>query len=436
MEESRHKRLITNTAMLYILQISGYIFPLLTFPLLTRVLQPENYGIMVFGNAVIAYFQTFVDFGFLLSATADCSLNRNDKNKLQTIVAGAIEAKLLISLVGFIILIVCCVLVPQFESVRLYLILSYLPVFTSVFLVDYLFRGVEEMKVITYRTIAAKAIYTCLIFLIIRKPEHYIWIPIISTIGSFAGIAWTWVYVKKDLGLKVRPVPLAHAWCSIKTSFQFFVSRMAARMYESTNTLFLGLAYSTEALASYGVANTLIMSIVTLFSPVADSLYPYMVQKRDFALVKKALLVLMPLVVLTSIGLYLLASPIIVLLSGSGYPEAPSYFKWMLPIVILALPNYLLGFPTLGAMGRMKQANDSVVFSAIFHIVCCAILYFTGNFDFISIIVLTCITWTLETIYRAVCVKKYWDKPMPGMLIEPAEEALEGNGGRIDASKD
>ena len=79
------KILVSNTIMLYIMQVSGYIFPLLTFPYLTRVLGPEYYAVTTFISATMTYFQLVVDFGFLLSATRDCSFYRDDKQKLQEI---------------------------------------------------------------------------------------------------------------------------------------------------------------------------------------------------------------------------------------------------------------------------------------------------------------------------------------------------------------
>lgn len=39
---ANERTLAKNTVMLYVMQISGYVFPLLTFPYLTRVLGAEN----------------------------------------------------------------------------------------------------------------------------------------------------------------------------------------------------------------------------------------------------------------------------------------------------------------------------------------------------------------------------------------------------------
>ena len=119
MEQTNKKELrvlVSNTVMLYIMQVSAYIFPLITFPWLTRALGPEKYGAMNVANAIVTYFQLFVDFGFLLSATRDCSLNRSDPKKLNEILASVVQAKLLLASAGFLVMLVLGLTVGVFRE--------------------------------------------------------------------------------------------------------------------------------------------------------------------------------------------------------------------------------------------------------------------------------------------------------------------------------
>ena len=77
--DAKSKVLMKNTVMLYLLQFSTYLFSFLTVPYQSRILGPEIYGILGVAGAVMIYFQLFMDFGFLLSATEDISKNRDDK---------------------------------------------------------------------------------------------------------------------------------------------------------------------------------------------------------------------------------------------------------------------------------------------------------------------------------------------------------------------
>ena len=78
----------------------------------------------------------------------------------------------------------------------------------------------------------------------------------------------------------------------------------------------------------------------------------------------------------------------------------------MLPLLFITLPVYMMGYPTLGAMNMMKEANLSVIYASGFHLLGMAVLVLTGTLNFISISLLTflteCVVLTLRIIY---CVK-------------------------------
>ncbi|MCE9918367.1 oligosaccharide flippase family protein, partial [Obesumbacterium proteus] len=74
-----------NISLLFIIQLSNYVFPLLTIPYLSRVLGAENFGFLAISQAVIQYFIFFTEYGFNLSVTRKISLNRHDKSRVSEI---------------------------------------------------------------------------------------------------------------------------------------------------------------------------------------------------------------------------------------------------------------------------------------------------------------------------------------------------------------
>ena len=91
-----YKRIIDNILSLFSLQGLNYILPIISFPYLTRVLGPENFGLIAFAGAFIGYFQILTDYGFNLSATREISINRENQKKISKIFSTVMITKIII----------------------------------------------------------------------------------------------------------------------------------------------------------------------------------------------------------------------------------------------------------------------------------------------------------------------------------------------------
>lgn len=387
--QSKEKRLAKNTFFLYLMQISSYIFPLLTFPYLTRVLGAEKYGVVVFSNAVMQYFTLFIEFGFILSATNLCSQFRYDRERLGNITFGVMYAKIFLALVSGIVLMVLCVFVPTFQAHLLFFFLSYIGVFLTIFLPDFLFRGIEEMSVLTYRVIFSKLIYTIIIFIFIHKPKDYIFVPLATVGANIVAVLLTWLEIKRKGYIARIKVSMKEIMVYLKDSGTFFLSRVAVSMYTTLNTVLLGFKFSEVSMGQYGAANSLISTGRSFISPISDSMYPYLVKNKNYKLVKKVLVIIEPVIILGCLVLFFLAEPIIRIICGEGYSDAVPVLRAMLPLVVISLPTYLLGYPVLGALGKVKIANISVMIGSLFHITGLGVLFLTGILNFIMVSLLT-----------------------------------------------
>lgn len=402
------KTLFVNTLMLYIMMASTFVFPLLTFPYLTRTLGTENYGVVVLSNAVMQYFQLLIDFGFILSGTAICSKERNNKEKLQRVTSSIVYGKLLLSILGLIIVIILVFTMDLFKGKELFIISSYIPLMLTSFVPDYLFRGIEKMSIITFRTIVSKFVYTFLIFLLVKTPTSYYFIPLSLFVSNLIIVLWSWSYIIKKLDMRPVLVKTKDIFSQLKDSSTFFASRIATTVYSASNIFVLGLyGYNDSELGLYGASNTLINYGKSMFSPIADSLYPYMVKNKNHKLVKKIIFILIPVIVLGCIILYFLSDLFITIMCGKEYIDTIPIFRRMIPMLVITLPTYLYGFPMLGSINRNDKANLSVIIGAIFHFVGLVILYFSKLLTFYNIIYLTTATETLILIIRVYCFNKY-----------------------------
>lgn len=403
--------LLKNTVMLYLLTFSSYLMSFLIFPYETRVLDTDGMAKLAVAQSMMVYFQLCIDFGFLLSATEEVSRHRNDPQRLGQLLSIVTFCKLCLSLAGFLVLVILCRLVPAWkDDLPLYMLYYIGTVFTAL-LPDYLYRGLEQMSSITLRAVLVRTFTTVMILLLVKKPQDCYLIPLLSIIGNGVALVLVLMHLGHALQIRFRRFRISQAWQSFKRSSVFFYSRIASSIYTSSNALIISLlSADTVALACYSAAEKVVTSAKSGMSPISDSLYPYMVHHRDFKLVKKVMLLLMPVIILGCTVVAIFARPLCIWFFGPDYAQAATVLRCLLPVVVVILPSYVFGFPMLSAMGLTQHANYSVVVGSILHVVGLVILYFTGNMNFITLAIMVSITETIILAYRLMVVFLHRDR--------------------------
>ena len=393
--------------MLYILQFSSYVFSLVTVPYQTRVLGPVIYGKLGFATAMMVYFQLFIDFGFLLSATEDVSKNREDRNFLSKVFTSVTCGKLFLSFISAVALLILCLAVPGWkEDIGLYFLFLLAAVINS-FLPDYLYRGMEQMTIITVRTVAIKLFFTIMIFLFLKSPSDYYVVPLLNIIGNFLAVACTLIDLARHIGVRFCKVSGRDIWYSFRRSSTFFYSRIAGTIYTAGNTILLQAIYPGSAtIGYYSSADKVITTAKNGLSPISDSLYPYMVKNKDFKLIKKILVICMPIILVGCLVVGIWAEPICRIVFGSEFTDTAGILQRLLPIVAVTLPSYILGFPTMSPVGLAKYANYSVVFSASVHVLQIVFLFLSNHFNVYNLCTATSITAIAELAFRIVVIYK------------------------------
>lgn len=388
-----HSKVLENTILLYILTFSSYFFNFVSIPYQTRVLGPEFYGRIGFCLAMTVYFKLFYDFGFILSATEEASKNRDDKESLSNLLSSVNIIKLCFVVISFIPALIMVNTIPTLAQDPVLFMLYFVYIAIDAFQPDFLYRGVEKMRAITIRNVSVKAFFTVMIFILLREQSQYHIIPILNIIGSAVSLGLVYYDVYRRLNVKIKRVSFRETKRIFDRSRMFFVSRIASTVYGATNTFVLGLIYpSGPVLGYYSSSDKILSACRQASSPIADGIYPHMVKTANYGLIKKVLKITMPIIVVGSVVLFIFAEPICVLAFGAEFAGAAVVLRYMTPIIIMTLPAYLLGFPTMTPLGISKKANLSVIYAAIFHATGILLLFATGILNLDSICILTICT--------------------------------------------
>ncbi|MBD3107142.1 oligosaccharide flippase family protein [Bacillus sp. AGMB 02131] len=408
MYADKKKNLFKNTILLYILVFSSYFFAFISVPFQTRILGPEFYGKLGFALAFMAYFRVLIDFGFILSATEEVSRKRDNIEELSKVVIAVNIIKVILTTFSFVILVLLIENIPKFQEDSLLYYLVFFSVISGAFFPDYLYRGLENMKTITIRTVLIQASFVFLLILFLKDKEQYYLVPVLTTLGNLVALVAIYIHSIKKIGIRFIKIDHRYIWKIFKRSSSFFYSRIASSVYSSTNTFILGLIYpvGSNIVGLYNATDKLVITAKSGFSPIADSLYPYMVKNRDFRLVRKILYIIMPPVIIGSLIVGIYAEELMGFILGEDFRSAGNILRMLIPIVAMTPIIYILGFPVLTPMGLSKHANLSIIIGSLFHIIGLAVLLFTENFSVITICYLTILTELIILIYRVVLIRK------------------------------
>lgn len=413
---TRHS-LLENTVMLYILQFSNMALGMLTQGYKMRVLGVELVGLLGAGQYAANFFLIFLDFGFLLSATAKISARREEKKELSRILTCVVAAKVLFTAISAAVL--GFLIVPSLSGPGE--VLAYVFFFLSTvgvtMLPDYMYRGLEQMSAITIRAVLIKLVATGLVFLLVQKPEDFYLVPLCAAIGNIGALAFVYWHLFTKVGVRFCRVTVGEVWTEIKDSSQFLFSRVAASVNSNLNGLLLmhampagGSTMFTDpsiATGLYTNADTVIIAARNGMSPIADSLYPHMMKHKNFSIIKKAMLFVYPVILAGCAFVFAFAEPLLTLWLGPEGKNVVLPLRLMIPVAVCCFPNYVLGYPTLGAMGLARYANISTAFGTLVYLAGAAACHFTVGVNLVSLCILSSLTEFAILLFRLIIIFKH-----------------------------
>lgn len=392
-------KVVQNTVMLYLMNFAKIALPLITLPYLTRVLSLNNYGTFTYVKTVMTYMQLIIDFGFLFSATKDIVEAGKNKKEIGNITGNVLIAKFILSFFSFLFLIILTIFIPLLRKNIIFTLVSFVPVFLTIFLFDFLFRGIEEMQIITFRYILMKGISTGLTFIFVKGNNDLMWIPILDIIGTLVAILWVWRTMNR-MGIVLSFGTLKEAFNKIKISAVYFVSDIVSTAFGALNTLIVGILLSSSDVAFFGLVSQLVAAVQAMYTPIVNGIYPEMVKTKSLNLIKKVLYIFMPLITIGCLIVFFGAGIILSIIGGSKYIGAGTVLKLMIPVLFFSFPEMLFSWPVLGVIDKVKETTATTIEATIVQITGLLLLIIFNVFTLNTITMLRGITEFILFVLR------------------------------------
>lgn len=163
------------------------IFPLITFPYISRILLPAGVGKVNFATSVVSYFSMIAMLGVPVYGVRACAQVRDNKEELSRTVQEILFINLIMGSVIYIFYFLALWNIARLrEDSALFYVMS-TTIFFNVIGVEWLYKGLEQYSYITARSIVFKFIGLLLMFILVRDKEDYVIyaaITIVAGVGS------------------------------------------------------------------------------------------------------------------------------------------------------------------------------------------------------------------------------------------------------------
>jgi O-antigen/teichoic acid export membrane protein len=270
------RRLAANIASLGIVQVANYVFPIITIPVISRIIGPDKLGVINFASAYIAYFTLLIGFGFDLTATRKVARDPDNAENRNKVFSEVFISQAILLAVSAVCFIISFFLVPQLNEERAVAIFTFLTCFATLFTQNWLFQAMQDLPKVAILNLLTKIVFTIIIFATIHKKSDYVWQPLATSFAQVVvAIASFWWSIKK-YNLKLKMVKLADCMKLLWADKSFFLSLCVVNVYSSTSIVVLGLFQSSTQVGYYTAGQKLIMILQGLVSiPLATAFFPY-----------------------------------------------------------------------------------------------------------------------------------------------------------------
>lgn len=318
------KSLKTNAILNAIRQSCSVVFPLTTFPYISRILGGENYGKYSFANSIISYFSLLSALGVSNYAVREGARIRDQREKIQSFSSQVFTINVISTTVSYALLALTILFAEKLSDYKdLLIVLSANLVLTTLG-VEWIYTIYEDFLFVTVRSIVVQLISMLGMFALVRKSGDYVIYACITVVASGFGNIINLFYAKKYIKLHLTLHP--HLSVHLRPLLILFCNSLMISIYVNSDTTIIGLMLGDLSVGIYSVAAKIYTIIKNLLNAVIVVLVPrlsYFLENGDkykySNLLSKSFTYLITILIPAITGLFMVSEDAILIISGNEY---------------------------------------------------------------------------------------------------------------------
>lgn len=364
------KKSIKVNALFSVIQsISMVIFPLVTFPYISRILGVEQLGKYNYAKNFVEIFATIAMLGIPTYGQREGAKVRDNRKELSNLMSELFSLSMLSNAIAMLALYLVIFVADAFHSYALLIVIFSVIIPMTTIGMSWLFVVFEDYNFTTILGIIFNLLSVAAMFLFVhRRTDIYIY-AFITVIASCGSNFIKYVYSKKYCDIKLT-------FCinfrkHMKPILLMFSAYISVMIYNKTDTALLGVMGSDYNVGIYSVSTkvyTLVKSCLLALSNVLQTRAVLLAvqgyRKKSDEFLSKSFNMMMTFVIPCMVGMAFMNKDIILFIAGKDYLESG------ISMIILSYSLFFALFSTMHSStilipyGREKVTLDGAIIGA------------------------------------------------------------------------
>lgn len=341
-----------------------FLFPLISFPYVSRIMMADGIGQVNFYSSIIQYVILACGLGIPLYGVREVARVRSDRAALQQTTVELLSLHTLLTVLGYLVVGLLCLTVGRIrENIPLFLIVSMNLFFTTIGC-EWFYQGTEDFGYITVRGIIVKTLSLLFLFAFVHSKTQLLLYGLYTVVGSLGGNIFNLIRLRKFVHFREIRWKSLSLLPHLKASLSVFLFNIVTSVYLQLSTVLLGFIRDDTQVGYYTVGMKLVRIVMMVSSAFGVVMLPRLsnlvAEKRmdEFrTLSPKAFEFMFCLTLPMAVGLIFVSPYLIPIMCGPGYEPAIPVLAITASVVFAIGLSNVLGMQIFYPLGKIGLVN-------------------------------------------------------------------------------
>lgn len=394
-----------------ILTLSNFLFPLITFPYVARILGPEGIGKVNYAFTVAAYFIMIAQVGIPIYGIKEISKVRDNKQHLNKVFSELFTINTMMTAFTVLMYTIIFLFNTKMQAEQTLFFVVGISVFLSLFTIDWLYSGLEEYKFIAMRSIFVKFFSVIMLFALVHEADDYIIYAIITVLATVLTNALNLFAARRKIRFTFKNLDLRR---HSKPIMSLTLAGLVGSIYANLDIILLGNMVGDKYVGFYstgrkitGIMTTIIGSLGTVLIPRLAFYLDKGMKEEYNTLAQKSLNFIYFLSFPSIIYIIFMSQDILQFFGGDKFSVASFSLQLLALQVLMTSLATFYGFQIVLAHNDEKSMVKANIFGAVVNLVLNLILIKTLYHNATSISIV--ISETTVVLVLILLSKRYTD---------------------------